>query len=132
MIQYDDNGKTLHHSAQRWLLHNDWPGNVRELQNTLHRAFLLTENDVIRPSDLWLEGTEDSACIDDEGLLFELPFNDARNQVVLDFEKKYLTDLLRRAGGNVTQAAKMAMKERRSMGRLLKKHNLSTANSHKT
>jgi len=87
---------------------------------------------VIRPSDLWLEGAEDSACIDDEGLLFDLPFNDARNQVVLDFERKYLTELLRRAGGNVTQAAKMAMKERRTMGRLLKKHNLSTATFQKT
>jgi len=126
--QYDDHGKTLHHSAQRWLLHNEWPGNVRELQNTLHRAFLLTENDVIRPSDLWLEGTDDSAGVDDEAVLLGMPFNDARNQVVLDFEKQYLTELLRRAGGNVTRAAKMAMKERRAMGRLLKKHNLRGAN----
>jgi len=130
--QYNDHGKTLHHSAQRWLLQNVWPGNVRELQNTLHRAFLLTDNDIIRPKHLRLEGANELDCIDDEAALFELSFNDARNQVVLNFEKKYLAQLLRRAGGNVTQAAKLATKERRAMGRLLKKHNLDGTKFHNT
>ena len=122
--QYHGSRKVLHHSAQRWLLQNDWPGNVRELQNTLHRAFLLAEGDRIEPQHLWLDGAKESADFDDEAALFELSFNDARKQVILSFEKKYLAELLQRAGGNVTQAAKLAMKERRTMGRLLKKHNL--------
>lgn len=29
-----------------------WPGNVRELENTLHRAVILTKDNVIQPSDL--------------------------------------------------------------------------------
>ncbi len=32
-----------------------WPGNVRELQNVLHRALLLSKDDVIEPSDLPLD-----------------------------------------------------------------------------
>jgi DNA-binding NtrC family response regulator len=130
--QYSDHGKALHHSAQRWLLHNDWPGNVRELQNTLHRAFLLTESDVIYTKHLRLEDAENLKFVDDEAALFDLSFNDARHQVVLNFEKEYLAELLRRAGGNVTQAAKLAMKERRAMGRLLKKHNLTGIDLHNT
>ena len=34
------------------LEHYHWPGNVRELENTLHRAVILTKDNIIRPSDL--------------------------------------------------------------------------------
>jgi hypothetical protein len=43
------------------------------------------------------------------------------------FERNYLMGLLSLAGGNVSLAAKLAGKERRSLGKLLKKHGLGRA-----
>jgi DNA-binding NtrC family response regulator len=40
------------------------------------------------------------------------------------FERSYLTGLMERCSGNVTQAARVAGKERRDFGRLLKKHRI--------
>ena len=40
------------------------------------------------------------------------------------FEKDYLSILMSESQGNVTQAAKRAGKERRALGKLLKKHGI--------
>ena len=53
-----------------------------------------------------------------------LPFNEARARIVERFEHGYLQHLLARSGGNITRAARKACKERRSLGRLLKKHHI--------
>ncbi len=41
-------------AAMRLLKGYRWPGNIRELENTLERAVLMTETDVITPEDLSL------------------------------------------------------------------------------
>jgi two-component system response regulator AtoC len=38
--------------ARKQLLEYAWPGNVRELENTIERAMVLAESDVLQPSDL--------------------------------------------------------------------------------
>jgi two-component system response regulator AtoC len=38
--------------ARKQLLEYAWPGNVRELENTIERAMVLTESDVLQASDL--------------------------------------------------------------------------------
>jgi transcriptional regulator of acetoin/glycerol metabolism len=45
--------------------------------------------------------------------------------VIADFEKRYLTELLRVHQGNVTHAAQQAGKDRRALGRLIKKHRIA-------
>ncbi|MBD3278634.1 MAG: response regulator, partial [Candidatus Aegiribacteria sp.] len=42
----------LSSSAASCLLSYNWPGNVRELENTMERAWVLCEDDVIKPEDL--------------------------------------------------------------------------------
>ena len=39
-------------SAMEAIAHADWPGNVRQLENTIHRAVVMTDSQLIRPSDL--------------------------------------------------------------------------------
>ena len=46
---------------------------------------------------------------------------DAKAKIVRRFEIEYLTRLLNETEGNVTMAAKRAGKERRSLGKLIKK-----------
>lgn len=36
----------------------NWPGNIRELENTMHRAVLLSKDDLIDPLDLMLKSTK--------------------------------------------------------------------------
>jgi len=39
--------------ALETLLQYDWPGNIRELENTIERAVVLSDQDVIQSDDLW-------------------------------------------------------------------------------
>ncbi|MFP6684761.1 MAG: helix-turn-helix domain-containing protein [Polyangiaceae bacterium] len=42
----------MHPDVRRLLNEYGWPGNVRELENTLERAMVLTDGDVLLTSDL--------------------------------------------------------------------------------
>ena len=57
-------------------------------------------------------------------IFFDCSFNEAKRRIIDHFEKKYLTCLIKESDGNVTRAAKLAGKERRTLGKLLKKHNI--------
>jgi two-component system response regulator HydG len=85
--------------AMRALLDHPWPGNVRELEHALERALLLARGEVLALSDLPPELTPESSPGGDEGR-----FRRARDA----WEKRYLEDLLREAGGSVARAAELA------------------------
>ena len=110
--------------ALAWLRNYHWPGNVRELENAMHRACFLAQGRDITVSDL----------IDDQGAAFgeaqredslAESFADAKHHAVERFERHYLQSLMEKARGNVSLAARYAGKERRALGKLLKKHGLS-------
>jgi two-component system response regulator AtoC len=42
----------VNHGARKLLLEYAWPGNVRELENTIERAMVLADNDVLTETDL--------------------------------------------------------------------------------
>jgi DNA-binding NtrC family response regulator len=98
-----------------------WPGNVRELQNVIERACALTDGPVIRTRDLpdHIRGRGRPAPAI---LGKDLPFAQAREAWLHAFAQGYLTDLLRRHGGNISQAAKSAGIDRKTLHRLLTKH----------
>ncbi len=43
--------KSIAPAAMAQLLQHHWPGNVRELENTIERAMVLSENDVLQPEN---------------------------------------------------------------------------------
>jgi DNA-binding protein Fis len=53
-------------------------------------------------------------------------FSSAKSRALVEFERGYLTSLMRRSNGNVTLAARLSGTERRQLGKLLKKHGLGT------
>ncbi len=73
-----------------------WPGNVRELQNVVARAAVLGA--VAEATDEPAPGVAPSAMID-------VPFVQARQLAIAEFEAAYVTRLLERHGGNVARAA---------------------------
>ena len=122
--RYDLSKSSLTPNALAWLRSYHWPGNVRELENAVHRACLLAQGREITASDL-IEEVHETSVEDSAGQTITESFADAKQQAVERFERHYLECLMRKAQGNVTLAARYACKERRALGKLLKKYGLS-------
>ena len=98
--------------AMEILVKSAWPGNVRELYNVIEQAVALSTTSIITPALV------DSAM---RGQSAELSsFESARSE----FERDYLAKLLKITGGNVTQAAKLAKRNRTEFYKLLQRHHL--------
>ena len=52
------------------------------------------------------------------------PFKLAKEQVIAEFEQRYLGALLQQAGGNISKAARMAKMDRMYLYRLLQRYEL--------
>ena len=89
-----------------------WPGNVRQLLNVVEQAVALSATDVI-PASLVRQALDsgDSALT---------PLDEARRA----FERDYLARILKITAGNVTQAARLAGRNRTEFYRLLDRHAL--------
>jgi DNA-binding NtrC family response regulator len=112
--------KRLHPQTLEWLRRHDWPGNVRELENWIHREMLLADGQEIRSvGDTWCWRETRQA-------LGATPadFRSEKARAMAAFESAYLARVLAEARGNVTLAARLAGKERRAFGKLLKKHGI--------
>jgi two-component system response regulator GlrR len=108
--------KHLHPSTLSWIESYDWPGNVRELENFIQRECLLCDGDELR----YPREVPAASKPADRGVTYK----DARAAMLADFDRRFLADLLGRAAGNVTLAARQAGKERRTLGRMLKKYGI--------
>ncbi len=85
------------------LVRHDWPGNVRELENTIERAVVLAQGDVITTAHLFLSPVADRKFVDiEEKIRLQVPMK----TVVADVEKGLILEALRQAQGNRSQAAK--------------------------
>jgi two-component system response regulator GlrR len=85
--------------ARRWLAEEQWSGNARELSERVRQAVRLGGSGAISAEALML-GTVGE----------EVPsFKEAKRA----FETRYVEGLLRRCGGNISRAARLAKKDRK-------------------
>ena len=110
--------KRLHPTTIQWIEQHTWPGNVRELENFVQRECLLSDDDEVRYPRAVSEGTTSSSRA------ARPRYAAARAAALAAFDRRFLHELLERAAGNVTMAARDAGKERRSLGRMLKKYGI--------
>mgnify|MGYP000606564762 CR=1 FL=1 len=108
--------------ALQFLLDYDWPGNVRELENCVKYLTCLQLTRPVDKYDLPMRCAPASSGPNGADLL-EKSFTAAR----MEFERRYVTEALRKANGNVTRAAEESGEYRKKMARLIKKHGLTTA-----
>ena len=109
-----------------------WPGNVRELGNVVQRGLALATSTLPAP-DLGghlppipvdkSRGTGSTAGVSEE--VMDLPFKEAKGQLVESFEREYLERLLGRHGGNISRAAHEAGIDRNYIHRLVKRYGIS-------
>src|SRR5438046_1113165 len=119
----------LSDAAIRALRGHSWRGNVRELQTAIEHAAATVEPGAdIRPEDLQLTsegespGTANPASL--ISTLLEESYHAARDRVIAQFERQYLTWLVNRASGNMSKAARIAGVDRTTLYRLMERHGL--------
>jgi DNA-binding NtrC family response regulator len=109
-----------------------WRGNVRELQNVVeHLAVLLEPGQTVEPSDVPLHEMPAAALAEEllpAGILDEA-YHPAWSRVAAHFHREYLSRLVRRSGGNMSRAARMASIDRTTLYRLFDKHSIRRADS---
>src|SRR5215471_12067354 len=101
------------------LQRHSWPGNVRELRNVIERACVLSKGDSMNLDDAL---TEESAPT--LGIRTDLPFKEAKGQLVELFEREYIVDLMRRHKMNLSAAAREAQIDRKHLRELIRKYGL--------
>jgi len=90
----------------------DWPGNVRQLANLIRQTVAVSQTPVV-PVELVQQSLG--------GAPGRLPsFDDARDE----FTRGYLSQILQITGGNVSQAARLAKRNRTDFYKLLGRHQL--------
>ena len=104
-----------------------WPGNVRELKNYVERFVVFDERDLYAGSrsevaDADLEAAEGDVDLD-------VTFRNAKDQIIMNFERNYLRALLGWAQGNVSRAARKANLDRMYLHRLLQRYGLRRGGS---
>ena len=102
--------------AQRKLILYNWPGNVRELQHIIERVVVLCNEKTIQESHIVFPGENDQ--------LGQMSFQEMKARVISQFETTYIQNLLITCRGNISKAAQVAQKERRTFWQLVRKHNI--------
>jgi len=114
---------TAHHSVAKGLspeaiellISYQWPGNVRQLRNIIEHVCAFSTTPLIPVSLVEKALQEKQTSL--------ISFNDAKK----NFERDYLIKLLQLTNGNVTDAAKLAKRNRTEFYRLLDRHELKAA-----
>ena len=110
-----DNEKSVRNitpEAMRILVDAAWPGNVRQLYNVVENAFALATTPLISEDLLHDTIKQHQKKIP--------PLSEARRQ----FEQQYLIQLLHTTNGKVTQAARIANRNRTDFYKLLNRHHI--------
>ena len=118
--------------ALQYLIQRHWPGNIRELQNVISRAVLLCQNTVIGVADLSEYRDDNSLSAGSEAHEIDLaqwgdlPYKEAKRELLERFNATYLSEALRGAGGNVTAAARSCGMERQAFQRLMRQYDIES------
>ncbi|QJR10244.1 Transcriptional regulatory protein QseF [Usitatibacter rugosus] len=101
--------------ALELLVKAKWPGNVRQLYNVVEQSIALCPTQIIPQAFV-----EQAIQVE----MHEMTsFEDARKR----FERDYLTRILKLTKGSVTQAAKLARRNRTEFYKLLQRHGIEAA-----
>jgi DNA-binding NtrC family response regulator len=122
------------------LLRHDWPGNVRELRNAIEGALVMADGTSVTVGDLPVavragtvaerqvpvrhDGVADGggaahAVAPVDGAFGDLPFVEAREQALREFDRAFLAAALERHGGNIARTARALGLHRQSLQKLL-------------
>jgi two-component system response regulator GlrR len=103
--------KSLAPKALNALLAYHWPGNIRQLENVIEQVVALAPGMVV-PETL----VENALPISNQ------PKTKSLTDAKKDFERKYVEDLLRSTQGSITEAARLAGRNRSDFYKIVQRH----------
>ncbi|QLG45703.1 sigma-54-dependent transcriptional regulator [Costertonia aggregata] len=106
--KYGKQGLKINQAAQEKLMAYNWPGNVRELLHTMERAVILSEGNVLKPTDFLLEVKNSLTMGNGPDTLEEM-------------ERLMITNALNKNDGNYSAAAEQLGISRQTLYNKLKK-----------
>lgn len=122
-------------SALQYLLQREWPGNIRELENVVERGIIMATGEELQAEDLVSTGTAEpgpgGVNLEQESL-FDMPFKEAKDRLLDEFQAQYLARMLSRHRGNVSRAARDAGLKRQYLHRLIRDTNMDLKTFKKT
>jgi two-component system response regulator GlrR len=104
--------KKLAPEAKKVLASVSWPGNVRQLGNVIEQCAVLSSGEIITAEMVKMALSQRPGEV--------MPLDDAKKS----FEREYLIRVLRITGGQVSNAARLAGRNRTDFYKLLSKHEL--------
>jgi DNA-binding NtrC family response regulator len=110
--------KDIDYEAMKAMLAYDWPGNIRELRNTLERAVVLAESDIVTLHDL----PDKFRSLDLEGIA-----TSSLRQALDDYEREYIRRSLAENKGNKEATATRLGIDLATLYRKLKKLRIDAA-----
>ena len=99
-----------------------WPGNVRELENTVERAIALNASGILMPTDFPEEIREAGTHRPPAG---QGPFKTLEEKTL-----EYVLEILEATGRNVSQTADILAIDRRTVYRILERHDMQPKADH--
>jgi transcriptional regulator with PAS, ATPase and Fis domain len=108
---YSNTGVRFSREAEKAILMYGWPGNVREIQNRVQRAVITASGPAVTAEQIGLDTKESPACT---------PLYQAREAV----DREMIAAVLKKAPGNLTNAAKLLDIDRKSLRLLLEKYGI--------
>lgn len=113
--RYEKNVTALSHDALEMMSAAPWPGNVRQLYNVAEQVVALSSGEIV------------STKVVEQAMQMEMQGLDSFDEARRRFEYDYLTRLLKLTQGSVTQAAKLAKRNRTEFYKLLQRHGIEAA-----
>jgi DNA-binding NtrC family response regulator len=124
--------RKISEDAKRLLLEHDWPGNVRELRNVIEGALVMADGSEIEACDLPASVTQQRRDpVSVPAMMLEqtadMPFVEARERALREFDRAFLSAALARNGGNIARTARALGLHRQSLQKLLARRDLRQA-----
>ena len=102
-------GLMLSGDAAVKLKNHSWEGNIRELQNTIEKAVIMCDGDIISPDHLELHTSQ---C----------PLNES--QTLEEMERQTIANAIAQCGGNLSQVAQQLGITRQTLYNKIKRYGL--------
>jgi two-component system response regulator HydG len=130
-------GVSFSDAAMAALTAYPWPGNVREVQNAIEFALTLSKGDVIEAHHLpsyvpsGQEGGGSGASSarapakTTRDVSLDVPYSEARAEVLREFDRAYLEELMQATDGNLSAASRRSGIDRSNLRRMLRQLGLA-------
>jgi len=115
--------KRLSSELVRYFMTMPWEGNVREMENLIMRGILFSASDEILPRDVGMIDQDPGQPIP-QGGLDGLPYKQAKEKTLEQFNHTFIGELLTIHQGNVTQAARQCGMERQALQQIMKRYGI--------